>query len=155
MSTGFFTKLMRAVENESADGAELLRNPEDNPICGLSYDETARCVTVVWRKYATSVQLRFVHEILLQMLRQHGACKILGDDTDLPVVHAEDQKWIVEDWLPRAKEAGLEAVASSLSHTFFGKLSIASVQFKLAKEIAIRAFPNIHLAHAWLRSVPG
>lgn len=155
MSTELLAKLMRAVENELVDGAELLRNPEDNPICRLSYDESARCVTVVWRKYATSVQLRFVHEILLQMLRRHGARKILGDDTDLPVVHAEDQKWIVEDWLPRAKEAGLKAVASSLSHTFFGKLSIASVQFKLAKEIAIRAFPSIQLAHAWLRNAPG
>jgi hypothetical protein len=155
MSIGFFAKLMRAVESESVDGVALLRNPKDNPICRLSYDERARCVTVVWRKFATSVQLRFVHEILLEMLRQHGARKILGDDADLPVVHAEDQRWIVEDWLPRAKEAGLEAVATSQSHTFFGKLSIASVQFKLAKEIAIRVFPNIHLAHAWLRSVPG
>lgn len=154
MSTGLFAKLMRAVESESVDGAELLRNPKDNPICRLSYDDSARCVTVIWRKYATSLQLQFVHEILLQMLRQHGARKILGDDTDLPVVHAEDQKWIVEDWLPRAKDAGLEAVASALSHTFFGKLSIASVQFRLAKEIAVRPFPNVHLAHAWLRSVP-
>ena len=46
MSAGFFVKLMRAVGSESVDGMELLRNPQDNPICRLSYDESARCVTV-------------------------------------------------------------------------------------------------------------
>jgi len=39
------------------------------------------------------------------MLAQYKANKILGDDSDLPIVHAEDQKWISEDWLPRARAA--------------------------------------------------
>src|SRR6202012_4073896 len=105
MSAGFFVKLMRAVGSESVDGMELLRNPQDNPICRLSYDERARCVTVVWRKFATSVQLRFGHEILLEMLRQHGARKIFGYGTHMPYVHSKGQRWNDEDGLPRAKEA--------------------------------------------------
>jgi hypothetical protein len=155
MNTNFLAKLMRTVESESVDGAELLKNPKDNPICSLSYDDDARCVTVVWRKYATSAQLRFTHEVIIEMLMQYRTGKILGDDTDLPVVHAEDQRWIIEDWLPRAKAAGLKVAASSLSLAFFGKLSIASIQTRLAKEIMIKVFPNIHLARVWLRNLPG
>ena len=56
------------VEAESIDGIEVARNPQDNPICRLSYDESLGCIEVVWRKYATSAQLRFLHEVILEML---------------------------------------------------------------------------------------
>ncbi len=147
-------QLMRIVEKESVDGIQLVENLDDNPICSLFYDETIRCVTIVWRKYATSAQLRFIHESILDMLTRHDANKILGDDSDLPVIHAEDQKWIIEDWMPRAKAVGLKAAASAVSLSFFGKLSIGSVQARLASAIAIKAFPDIHLARKWLQAFP-
>jgi hypothetical protein len=141
------------VERESIDGAKLLQNPYDNPICSLRYDEAIRCVTVVWHRYATSAQYRFIHEILIQMLERHQASKILGDDSDLPVVHAEDQQWMMDNWMPRAKAAGLKAVATTASLSFFGRLTIGSVQAKMASQIAITTFPSIHLARDWLRSL--
>jgi hypothetical protein len=150
---GALAELKRIIEGESIDGTHLLNSPQDNPICSLSYDESIPCIAVVWRKYATSAQLRFVHEIILGMLAQHAADRILGDDSDLPIVHAEDQKWIVDDWLPRARAAGLKAVATAVSLTFFGKVSIGSIHSKLAKEIAIKDFHNIHSARIWLGSL--
>ncbi len=150
---GALAELKRIIETESIDGIHLLNSPHDNPICSLSYDESIPCIAVVWRKYATSAQLRFVHEIILGMLTQHAADRILGDDSDLPIVHAEDQKWIVENWLPRARVAGLKAVATAVSLTFFGKVSIGSIHSKLAREIAIKDFHNIHSARMWLGSL--
>ena len=147
-----FAQLKRLVETELIDGIRLLEDPGDNPICSLSYDETTRCVTIVWRKYATSAQLRFIHETIIQMLAEHKASKILGDDSDLPIIHAEDQKWIIEDWLPRARAAGLKAAAAKVSLAFFGKLSIAAIHLKLAGEIAVKTFPDIQLARTWLRN---
>jgi len=152
MKTSSLEQLKRMVERESIDGVKLLENPNDNPICSLSYDKAIRCVTVVWRRYATSAQYRFIHEIIIQMLQQYQASKILGDDSDLPVVHAEDQQWIIEEWIPRAKAAGLKAVATNPSLSFFGRLTIGSVQAKMASQIAIKTFPNIHLAKDWLRN---
>lgn len=154
MSGRSLTQLVQLVATESIDGSKLLENPKDNPICSLFYDETIRCITIVWRRYPTSAQLRFVHEAMIQMLVQYNTNKILGDDSDLPIIHAEDQKWISEDWLPRAKAAGLKAAAANVPSAFFGKLSIGIVQSRLAKEIAIRAFPNIHQARTWLRTFP-
>jgi hypothetical protein len=150
---GALAELKRIIADESIDGIHLLNSPQDNPICSLSYDESIPCIAVVWRKYATSAQLRFVHETILGMLAQHAADRILGDDSDLPIVHAEDQKWIVDDWLPRARAAGLKAVATAVSLTFFGKVSIGSIHSKLAKEIAVRDFHNIHSARIWLGSL--
>jgi len=154
MNTGSLEQLRRLVERESIDGVKLLENPNDNPICSLCYDKAIRCVTIVWRRYATSAQYRFIHEAIIQMLQQYQACKILGDDSDLPVVHAEDQQWIIHDWIPRAKAAGLKAVATNPSLSFFGRLAISSIQARMARDIAIRTFPNIHLARNWLGSFP-
>jgi hypothetical protein len=91
---------------------------------------------------------------MIRMLAQYKANKILGDDSDLPIVHAEDQKWISEDWLPRAKASGLKVAAAKVSFSFFGRLSIWIIQSKLAQEIAIKAFPNIHNARKWLQIFP-
>lgn len=154
MNTSSLVELMRVLEIESTDGARLMENPNDNPICSLSYDDSVGCVTIVWRRYPTSAQLRFIHEAIIQMLAQYKASKILGDDTELPIVHPEDQQWIAEEWLPRAKAAGLKAAAAKVSFSFFGKLSIGSIQTRIAREIAIKAFPNMHQARAWLRAVP-
>ena len=109
---------------ESEDGAQLLQTPYDSPICRLSYNHDVKCIEVLWHKYATSPQLRYVHETILGLLEQHNASKILSDDSNLPIIHAEDQRWIVEQWLPRAKAAGFKAVASVISRTFFGRVAI-------------------------------
>lgn len=152
MGARSLAEMKRIIKSESIDGIHLLETPHDNPICALSYDEDISCILVVWRKYATSAQLRFIHEMILDMLRDHGADKILGDDSDLPIIHAEDQQWIVEEWLPRARAAGLKAVATAVSLTFFGKLSIGSIHSKVSREIPIRNFHNIHSARTWLGS---
>lgn len=141
---------------ESHDGAQLLQYPYDNPICKLSYNKDVKCIEVVWRRYATSPQFRYIHEIILCMLVRYNVSKILGDDTDLPIVHAEDQRWILEQWLPRARAAGFKAAASVISMTFFGRVAIGAIQSKLAREVQVRNFRNVHSARHWLKDfVPG
>jgi hypothetical protein len=153
MSARSLAKLMETVRNESSDGALLLENPSDNPVCSLCYDENLSCIKVVWRKYATSAQLRFLHEYMLDMMERYGAQRILGDDRELPIIHAEDQRWIVEDWLPRARTAGLKAVAAITSLSFFGRLSIGSIHLSVANTVSIKQFQTIREAVAWLNCV--
>jgi hypothetical protein len=148
--TASLAELKQMIEAESIDGIQVSRNPQDNPICRISHDRNLGCIEVVWRKYATSAQLRFVHEVILQMLALHGADKILGDDSDLPIVHAEDQRWIMEDWFPRARAAGLRAVATSVSMTFFGRVAIGRIHARVSEEIPVRDFHSIHRARSWL-----
>ena len=136
---------------DSPDGAGLLQSPCDNAICKLSYNGDVKCIEVVWRKYATSPQLRYVHEIMLLMLVQHNVSKILGDHSRLPIIHGEDQRWIVEQWLPRAKAAGFEAAAFVISMTYFGRVATRAIQSTLAREVELRNFHSIQSARGWLR----
>ena len=34
----------------------------DNPICSIIHDEAHHCIIVVWKQYATQIQLRYIHE---------------------------------------------------------------------------------------------
>ena len=94
---------------------------------------------------------RFIHECLIQMLRQHQASKILGDDTALPTVHADDRTWIVEDWMPRAIAAGLKTTASKSSVAYFGRLSTENIRAQAPGDLTIRFFNSLEDARQWLR----
>ncbi|GFE80455.1 hypothetical protein GCM10011487_24550 [Steroidobacter agaridevorans] len=151
--TEFLRQLTEVVRTESSDGARLVANIADNPICRISVDAAIPCVMLVWGRYATSAQLRFVQECALDLLRRNALHKILGDDSALAVIPADDQTWLREDWLPRALSGGLKAVASKCPNGFFGKQSVANVMSRAPRGIAMRSFENLDEAKAWLQTV--
>lgn len=117
--TEFLRQLTEVVRTESSDGARLVANLADNPICRVSVDAAIPCVVLVWGRYATSAQLRYVHECVLDLLRRQALHRILGDDTALAVIPVDDQAWLRDDWLPRALAVGLKAAASKCPKGFF------------------------------------
>lgn len=146
-------RLTRLLEQESADGVALLRNIGENPICCVSYDASIPGLSVVWRGYATSTQLRFVHERILELLEEHGVAKILVDNSGLPTVHTDDQKWIIESWMPRAKAAGLRVSAAKEPVSYFGRLAINTLHSATPAGMIARSFDQLDEARRWLDSV--
>jgi hypothetical protein len=138
----------RLVEEAEA-GHLLAANVHDNPVCTVNYDARIPAIVVVWKRYVTSLQLRFVLEKVLEMIAEHGAHKILGDDTELSVIHPRDQNWILHDWTPRAFKAGLTAAASKRPSGYFGRLSTTSIQSR-AEALRHQAFDDIASARDWL-----
>jgi hypothetical protein len=145
--------LARTLERESADGAAMARNIGDNPICCVSFDANVPCLFVEWRGYATSTQLRFVHERILELLEEHRVAKILGDNSGLPTVHADDQKWIIENWMPRAKAAGLRVSAAKQPVSYFGRLAMNTLYAAMPAGMVARSFDQLDQARRWLESV--
>jgi hypothetical protein len=142
-------ELGKRLLEEAEEGRLLSANIHDNPICTVNYDARIPAVVVVWKRYVTSLQLRFVHEKVLEMIAEHGAHKILGDDTELSVIHPRDQDWILNDWMPRAFKAGLKAAASKRPSGYFGRLSTTRIQSQ-ADELKHQAFDDIGSARDWL-----
>jgi len=142
--------LRSAVAAESSDGRCVAQNPYDNAVCTIKFNVTTRCIDIVWKMYATSLQLRFVHECLLDLIRMHHAVAILGDDTALGIIHADDQAWIAGNWLPRAIAAGLAAGASKAPATYFAEQSVRRIQASAPSGIRLRSFRELGEARAWL-----
>jgi len=143
-------ELRARIEVESKDGFQLLENLEQNPICSVSLDEEIPAIVVIWKRYATSGQLRFIHESILELLKKHRLERILGDDTALPTIHHEDQSWIVEDWMPRAISAGLKAAASKSPSSYWGKISVDAIQAIAPHGLVLRSFSDLTAAREWL-----
>src|ERR1700704_825822 len=57
-------ELEKRLSEESEDGRLLAANIRDNPICTVNFDARIPGIVVVWKRYATSLQLRFAHEKL-------------------------------------------------------------------------------------------
>ncbi len=99
-------ELREKLRQDSRDSFQLLKNFWDNPICSIIHDEANHCINVVWKEYASQIQLRYIHESLLTLICRQRVYKILGDDTALPAIPTEDRFWIIDEWFPRAAECG-------------------------------------------------
>ena len=136
---------------QTAEAPKLPQNLENNPVCSVLLDADVPCLTVVWKRQATSEQLRALHERLLELLRKHKLNKILGDDTALPQIEPEDQAWIVQDWMPRAVAAGLKLAANKSPEAYFGRLAVETIKASQSL-LAIRSFDHFEEARRWLKN---
>jgi hypothetical protein len=150
---GAFDGLQHLLEGDTGDGRALARDLEDNPICAVSYEPDVPCLLVKWKRYATSTQLRYIHECLIRLIEKHRVSKILGDDTDLASIAAIDQHWIVHNWMPRAITAGLKNAASVKPRAYFGQTSVNRILSIVPTELAIQSFDDFESARIWLRNI--
>ncbi|HKQ47958.1 MAG TPA: response regulator [Phycisphaerae bacterium] len=144
-------RLRSQLETESGDSRKLLASPTDNPICSIQHDDSLPGLVVVWRDYATSRQLRFVYEYLLQLIELRNISKILYDDTALRTIAADDRSWILQDWMPRAVRAGFRASAHTASTAHFVGVAVNALATGAPAGIALRTFDNTSEARKWLQ----
>jgi hypothetical protein len=145
--------LREKLRQDTRDSFQLLQNFWDNPICSINNDEANRCIIVVWKQYATQIQLRYIHENLLTLICKHRVYKILGDDTALPAIPSEDRFWIIDEWFLRALECGLRFAASKRPASHFGNISVSHILSAAPAGIECRSFEQLHEAKEWLETV--
>ena len=136
---------------ETVEARESLSALENSQVCSVLLDADVPCLTVVWKRQATSEQLRAVHEHLIEFLRKYKINKILGDDTALPLIEPDDQVWIAHDWMPRAVAAGLKLAANKSPEAYFGRLAVETIKASQSL-LAIRSFDHFDEARRWLKN---
>jgi hypothetical protein len=136
---------------ETLEARELLSDLQNNPVCSVVVDADVPCLTVVWKREASSAQLRVVLEKVIELIRQHEIHKVLGDDTALPQIKPEDQTWIARDWMPRAVAAGLRLAANKSPEAYFGRLAVETIKASQSL-LAIRSFEHFEEARRWLKN---
>ena len=135
---------------ETVEARELLSDLENNSVCSVLLDADVPCLTVIWKRQATSTELRALLERLLELLREHKVNKILGEDTALPHIEPEDQAWIAHDWVPRAVAAGLKLATNKSPEAYFGRLAVVSIKASQSL-LAIHSFDRFEEARRWLK----
>jgi len=119
----------------------------------IFYEKELDAVVMEWHGYAISRQFREGTELMLNTLIRHKAGKVLADVQDMTMIGMEDQQWLEEDFLPRAINFGFRAVAMVRPRSYFNKVAVESVSYKVDKnKLSINFFDNADEARAWLRA---
>ena len=120
----------------------------------IYYQPESHCVVMDWDGYATSREFREGTELMLRILVEHKAGKVLADARDMVLIGMEDQKWLHEDFIPRATDAGFRACAIISSVSYFNNVALQSISFKANREkLVINIFNTAAEARSWLESL--
>ncbi|UYZ60042.1 hypothetical protein [Hymenobacter latericus] len=106
-----------------------------------------------WRPGATQPEVATaVFEGLLLAMRLTGCHRVLSDQRQMPPLPPATQRWVAEQWLPKAAaEAGYSHCAVLLSQNVFARLgAVTWISQYQPKAVQYQAFENPDEATRWL-----
>jgi hypothetical protein len=107
-----------------------------------------------WSGYATSSQFREGTELMLESVKENNSTKVLADIRDMTIIGMDDQQWLEKDFLPRAIAAGFKTLAIIWPVSYFNKVAIETISYKVDKEkLTISFFDNQRSAKEYLSTV--
>jgi hypothetical protein len=119
----------------------------------IYFDRDINSVVMEWDGYATSAEFKEGTELMLNTLIRHNTFKVLADIKDMILIGVEDQQWLIDQFLPRAIEFGFKAIAIVKPDSYFNKVAVESVSYKVDKDkLEIMFFDNAEQAKEWLRT---
>jgi hypothetical protein len=123
-------------------------------IYNIYFDEEINAVVMEWDGYATSSQFKEGTELMLNTLIKNNSFKVLADIKDMTLIGMEDQQWLDTHFLPRAIKFGFKAIAIIKPDSYFNKVAVESVSYKVDQhKLAINFFDNISEAKEWLKTI--
>ncbi len=92
---------------------------------------------------------------LIELMRENETGKILSNNVNMKALSDADQKWSVEDWLPRALAVGYSTIAIIVPPNLFGKMAVEDVLNNASEvsPIRIQYFEDEERAKLWLISL--
>lgn len=118
----------------------------------IYFDEQINSVVMIWTGYATSEQFREGSELMLNELIYSKARAVLADLREMVIIGLEDQKWLESTFIPRAIKFGFKQIAFLTPTSYFNKVAVESVTYKIDKEkLYMQFFENEQEAISWLK----
>lgn len=70
------------------------------------WDDDVESVVHEWNQYVDGDLFRDGCESMLEAIEAHDSSTVLIDHRDMKIVDQEDHEYIIDEWVPRAVEAG-------------------------------------------------
>jgi len=122
-------------------------------VYNIFFDASLNAVVMEWNGYATSNQFREGTELMLNTLIQNNCSKVLADIEDMAIIGTEDQQWLQDNFLPRAIKFGFKIIAIITPTSYFNKVAVESVSYKIDKEkLTINFFDSLEKGTEWLKN---
>jgi hypothetical protein len=126
----------------------------DKPYVSIRWVSDGGWVLVEWKEWADSAEYRAAHETILMAIRENHASKNLIDATHARVVSARDQKWLIDDWIPRAVAAGRRSTAVVMPKSALGRTISENIDKAARSGVTkVEYFDTAAGAAAWLSTL--
>jgi len=121
-------------------------------IYNIYFDTDLNAVIMEWNGYATTNQFREGTELMLNVLIQNKCTKVLADIRNMAIIGMEDQQWMEHNFLPRAIKFGFEKIAIITPTSYFNKIAVENISYKVDKEkLTIHFFDSLEQGTEWLK----
>jgi hypothetical protein len=120
-------------------------------VYNVFYDELSKYVVMQWQGYATSNEFREGTELMLNTLISNRSSTVLADITRMVLISQEDQRWLENNFLPRAMRFGFKKIALIRPNSYFNKVAVETITGKIDRDkLSYEIFDSIEDATAWL-----
>jgi hypothetical protein len=90
-------------------------------------DSTVPCVITQWHRFANKTEFIALQEVALAYFEQHSTpgqpWGWVGDVRHMGAIPEEAQRWLQDEFNPRALAAGLHTVSVVMAESIFGKIA--------------------------------
>jgi hypothetical protein len=126
----------------------------DKPYVSIRWVSDGGWVLVEWKEWADSAEYRAAHETVLMAIRENHASKNLIDATNAKVVSDSDQRWLIDNWIPRAVAAGRRSTAIVMPRSALGRTISENIDKQAAAKLnTVEYFDTAADAAAWLSTL--
>jgi hypothetical protein len=96
--------------------------------CDIFYNQKLKAVQTLWKGFLSEGDdFRLILNHIIDVLEEFNAELIIADARQLKIITFEDQKWIIDDWYPRAVKAGFRTEALIVTPESYSEQSIKKI----------------------------
>jgi hypothetical protein len=123
------------------------------PNLGIRWDEELESVFMEWTGFVQGEVFKQAVNQGLELLIAQKGCKWLADLSQMAVIAQEDQRWLDEEWFPRAAQAGVKYIAMIRPAKVLSQMSVRRVTGKTGDlEMETAYFDSLEKAKEWIKS---
>ncbi|HBI80706.1 MAG TPA: hypothetical protein DDY04_01835 [Bacteroidales bacterium] len=122
--------------------------------CKITVIDHVPCIKIKWFGFPPSEEFKKGCNTALDLLVKYSFTKILTDNREAKVFAVEDQKWLNNEWLPKAQALGYRGSATLLPDDPFITFAIKNITAKRdPKMFATKFFTDEKEALRWLKQI--
>ena len=126
----------------------------DTNTCKVIYKENADFFTIRWIGFPKSKEFRTACNFILDEMKKKNIKKLLTNNSQAKLFAVDDQKWLNNDWLPRAEKTGYYCSAVVSNDDVFIKSALRNITAKRdATKFLSNYFSSEEEAEKWLATV--
>ena len=118
----------------------------------IRFNPSTRAIELIWKSYADPATYKTVFTEGIKYMKEFGADAWLSDIRKQGVVGPGDAKWLQNEIIPKAVEAGLKRIAVIMDSDIFKKFYVGNIETDLQKkgQKLMHYFKSEEEANSWL-----